>query len=363
MSQVEDTRVTRPIKRVLSLDGGAQRGMAEVWFLEEMRRESGVRHWSDHFSLIVGISFGAMVGACLALDDNQPLTDYFTHASSQAIMDKGLMDRLLGEFQPRPKYDGVAKTARLREKFADLTLGDLKIPFVTCTWNLNAAGVKIWKSWEDTGVSLVAVLDAATAAPIFFPAVRVPLSAGEPGDFHVDGGVAANNPVIVSKFCADDLFPDAEIRILSVGTGSSHVTPIQDDDNPNHWGVVQYLRHGLIDIVMNSTNQLTSMLTRYGIADMFVRCDPDLSDVAFDDTTLESWDHIRDAGIQLWGAHSQAVLRLLEGASTCFETETVPATAGATAAEKGTQSRSPRHLSPRRPGRPPAPLQNGSTSV
>lgn len=325
MAEVEDKCVAPP-RRILSLDGGAQRGMAEVWFLEQLRQHHQVARWADHFDLIVGISFGAMVGACLALDDDGLLTDYFTHAKSQEIMHKGFIDQLFGEIQARPKYDGVAKTAMLRAKFANMTLGDLKIPFVTCTWNMNQARVKIWKSWEDTDAPLLAVLDAATAAPVFFPAVRVPLLPGLPGDFHIDGGVASNNPVIISKFCADDLFCEGELRILSVGTGSSHVRAIDENDTPDRWGVFQFLAHGLIDIVMNSTNQLTSILTRYNMADMFIRCEPNLSHIAFDDTSLTSWNNIRDVGIRLWNEHAGAVHHFLADAETRSETETRPGT-------------------------------------
>ena len=64
-------------------------------------------------------------------------------------------------------------------------------------------------------ISLVDVGDATSAAPIYYPTAQV-------GDrYLIDGAIVANHPVLHGYAEAKKLFPESELRVLSIGTGLS----------------------------------------------------------------------------------------------------------------------------------------------
>ena len=68
---------------------------------------------------------------------------------------------------------------------------------------------------EDKNISLVDVGDATSAAPIYYPTAQV-------GDrYLIDGAIVANHPVLHGYAEAKKLFPESELRVLSIGTGLS----------------------------------------------------------------------------------------------------------------------------------------------
>lgn len=107
------------------------------------------------------------------------------------------------------------------------------------------------KHTQERNTTLVDVCLASAAAPIYFPVhgVKDPDGGGQTHWF-VDGGLWANNPVLVGIVEALEVAPpDARIEVLSVGTGgapkSNLLTPKQANRGTFGW-------KGGVDIVSMS---------------------------------------------------------------------------------------------------------------
>lgn len=203
--------------RVLALDGGGIRGVFTASFLATVEDLSQARI-ADHFDLIVGTSTGGIIALTLALGvPARRVLDLFL-SRGRLIFSR---PRRLGMIL-RPKYDDRPLVAALREVFGERLLNEVATPVCVTSYELTDSYPRIWKDEHvpdlecggDQPIWKVAL--ATCAAPIYFPGARV-----LPGDSHVDGGLFANNPVLVGLTEAARYFgqPLERIRILSVGAG------------------------------------------------------------------------------------------------------------------------------------------------
>lgn len=236
--------ITRPF-RALSLEGGGTRGAYSATYLKRVadtfaqRRGLGALDIGAAFDLIVGTSTGGIIGSALAagIDLGKVVTLYREHAS--AIFRRRLPSGLTSV--PADLYarsaDLEAGNEALRKALADvlktMTLGDiyarrgiaLAIPAVEMSqhraWVFKTPHLPD-SNHRDDHYSLVDVCLATTAAPLF----RSMAAINHPGsnddalfNVFVDGGLWANNPVLVALIDALDMTePGQEIQIFSLGT-------------------------------------------------------------------------------------------------------------------------------------------------
>jgi uncharacterized protein len=230
--------------RVLSLDGGGMRGTYTATYLDRVattfarRRNIDALDIGAAFDLIVGTSTGAIIAAALAT--GVPLLDIvaFYAENGSAIFSRPLPTSLLGvapDILKRPQAL-AAGTARLRaalvNRLGTKTLGQvyaergiaLAIPAVEMTqhrgWVFKTPHLK-GTDHRDDGYSLVDVCLATTAAPVYrsLAAIDHPENNAVGYNVFVDGGLWANNPVLVGLIDALDLTePGREIHIFSLGT-------------------------------------------------------------------------------------------------------------------------------------------------
>jgi hypothetical protein len=190
------------------------------------------------FELIVGTSTGAIVACGLA--KGVPMSDVVSlyRSDGPKVFSKKLPSGLAGllyDAQARPaalrKGEEVLRQA-LTDRFQGTTLKEiyeqrgiaLAIPTVEMSQH---------RSWvfktphhpatnhRDDDYTLVDVCLASTAAPVFRSLAAIPHPGSDAGDFHVfvDGGLWANNPVIVGLIDALDIAePDQPIEIFCLGT-------------------------------------------------------------------------------------------------------------------------------------------------
>ena len=161
------------------------------------------------------------------------------------------------------KYDGLGKTKFLAECFGDITLGQIGFPLVILTSTIDGDPV-LFKSWnpDQRKVKLCDVVDASTAAPIYFPPIKI-------GSGHyMDGGVVSNDPVLAGILTAREKWGnDVDLAVLSLGTGMiSHIN-ITDQNHPRHFGLVKWLSEGLVDIITRSNDKLHMTLIPLLIGD------------------------------------------------------------------------------------------------
>ena len=235
-----DQQLMRPY-RVLSLDGGGMRGIYTAAFLarltDQFRRIRGksALDFGRGFDLITGTSTGAIVGCALAI--GRPMSEivslYRDHGPK--IFPHRLAGKCSALYRATQgsRYvragDGALRQA-LQAVLGETTMLDvysgrgiaLSIPAVLMSdhraWVFKktpASGVR------DDKYPLVDVCMATSAAPIYrsLAAIDDPNTSGGPPQVFADGGLWANNPVMVGLVDAlMSAAPERPIEIFSLGT-------------------------------------------------------------------------------------------------------------------------------------------------
>lgn len=214
---------------MLSLDGGGIRGLYSACLLEliEERLTDG-RGVGDYFDLIAGTSTGGIIAvglgfsksarslATLYRDDGQRIFPPERYRQTKRPMQN------YGENLCRPKYDHRSLEALLYREMGDGFLGQSKSRLVVPSFMVPSSEVAVLKTdhhpdyKRDHKMAAWEVCRATSAAPTFFaPHERN-------GRGFVDGGLWANNPVLVAVTEALSAFainPD-QLQVLSIGTGN-----------------------------------------------------------------------------------------------------------------------------------------------
>ena len=239
-SSEEDQRSMRPY-RVLSLDGGGMRGVYMAAFLARLAdqfariRKEPALDFGRGFDLITGTSTGAIVGCALAV--GRPMTEvvalYHEHgvgifphriagkrsAVYRAV--RGSRYVRAGDKALRGALANVLGTTTMLDVYRGRGIS-LSIPAVLMS------GHRAWvfkktpcSGVRDDNYPLTDVCMATTAAPIFrsLAAIRDPNDPEGPLQVFADGGLWANNPVLVGLVDAMMISaPDRPIEIFSLGT-------------------------------------------------------------------------------------------------------------------------------------------------
>jgi len=234
--------------RVLSLDGGGVRGLFTAVLLEGLARRVARQNAQPeenldigkHYDLIVGTSTGALLAAALAAGVPIAQVIRLYRENAHRIFKNPVptrswkLLRWIAKNLGRPAQDSESLRAALIEIFGEVTLGQVYSDrgIGLCIPAVNASTRKSWvfktphdrtenRLQRDNNVTLVEACLASAAAPILLPLAKVCYrdEPGSPIRWFVDGGLFANNPVIVAIVEALAFAPpDAPIEILSVGT-------------------------------------------------------------------------------------------------------------------------------------------------
>lgn len=257
--------------RVLSLNGGGIRGMAEAVFLAKIEAETGKRIW-ELYDVISGTSTGAILA--MALTIKKPGTDA-PYTAQEAlkiyeemgpeIFKRSTYDRLShagglfgAEYDPNHRENAFVRyfgTARLSE-----ALTHLVIP----AYDLMTRKVVVFKTRHAKAnpcddYDVVDVLMGTSAAPTYFPPAEISSHGEEPNTIHaIDGGICANNPGLFSYVEARRLYPGPrDMLLVSLGTGAS--TKSIPVEKAQKWGNLQWIRP-LIDCMMGGQDDATNYL-------------------------------------------------------------------------------------------------------
>lgn len=235
-----DQGVKRPY-RVLSLDGGGMRGIYTAAFLARLTdqfariRGEPALDLGRGFDLITGTSTGAIVGCALAV--GRPMTEvvslYRVHGPKifphriagkrSAIYRASKGSRFVreGDKALRQALHGVLDDVTMLDVFEGRGIS-LSIPTVLMSEHRAWVFKKTPKSGvRDDRYPLVDVCMASSAAPIYrsLAAIDDPNAPAGPKQVFADGGLWANNPIMVGLVDALTVAPpDQPIEIYSLGT-------------------------------------------------------------------------------------------------------------------------------------------------
>lgn len=212
------------IFRILSVDGGGIKGIFPAAVLAGLEnRYLGGEPIGQFFDLIVGTSTGGIVALGLGkgLTAREMLDLYLLKGNR--IFPPGMLYRWWANLRALSlyRYERVALDAALREVLGDHILADSGSRLCIPAFEGYHGEVYIFKTPHhpdyrlDGALPMVEVAQATSAAPTYFQ------SLDSKGYRFVDGGVWANNPImigLVDALCCFDVDP-SQIRILSIGCG------------------------------------------------------------------------------------------------------------------------------------------------
>ena len=235
-------------KYILSMDGGGVRTLASITFLKRLEIALNSRI-AEKFDYFIGTSAGAV--SCLALAVNGAkvidLEDIWAPRNINKTMSNSSWESKFGLLQGRPKYDNVGKLFVLKKYFGNSIMMDAKKPVAVTSYDIEKRKPVLIRSYseEDSQIKIIDAANATSAAPIYFPTAKVE------DRYLIDGAIVANNPVLHGYAEAVKLFPNTELKVLSVGTGLSK-RPLKGEASQS-WGVVGWMMHDLFGLMVESS--------------------------------------------------------------------------------------------------------------
>ena len=211
--------------RILSLSGGGIRGIFQAKYLARTA-ELLQRELRGCFDLIAGTSTGAIIalGIALGIDANK-LVDLFKNHGTEIFPPhiRRQSQHAWSWLMVGPRYDRGPLLQRLTETFGDKQLKDCNPRVLIAAATLNTYRIRRFTTLphhgaDDGELFATDVALSSAAAPLFFPAFtprRHDVRA------YVDGGLWANNPVLMAVMEAHRRLgvPFENMRIVSVGNG------------------------------------------------------------------------------------------------------------------------------------------------
>lgn len=247
--------------RILSLAGGGYLGLFTAVVLAELEARAG-EPLGRRFDLIAGTSVGGILAVGLAYEvPMQTIVDIFVHKGSQVFstraLPSGALSRMLDLSRSvlGPKYTGDALRQALSETFDARTLAEARHNLVVPAVNVTRSLTKVFKtphvpaSQGDERVRAVDVAMATSAAPAYFPAVRI-------GDaLYADGGMFAVAPDLVALHEAEHFMKvgASRVRMLSLGTATAGYQPAGGAEGDD--GAVGWLSDGRLLLTLISVQQ------------------------------------------------------------------------------------------------------------
>eukprot|EP01129_Flabellula_baltica_P008493 TRINITY_DN3382_c0_g1_i1.p1 TRINITY_DN3382_c0_g1~~TRINITY_DN3382_c0_g1_i1.p1 ORF type:complete len:460 (+),score=115.55 TRINITY_DN3382_c0_g1_i1:12-1391(+) len=303
---------TRKFKLILSLDGGGVRGIAAAQFLVRLEEAMGGARVCDVFDMFAGVSTGSLIAAMYALGDVSATEVFETYSKDRLkrIMPKSITDSVLGLMQSESKYTGTQKTEVVNEIFGDKTLGDCKKGYMAIAYDITFRETKSFSNTHenDVHIKIADVVDASSAAPIYYPPKMID------DHWYIDGGAVMNNPAMNAVVGAMRVWGrDTEIRVVSIGTGIGS-NPLSGNPNGNNrWGIVKWMKNGLLDLIGDPTPaaEQASLL----LGDAFIRVTGHVedagADLTIDDYSKENLAALKRMGDLWWEEKGQQVFNLL----------------------------------------------------
>ena len=291
-------------KYLLSLDGGGVRELATVTFLANLEKALGEPLY-EKFDFFIGTSAGAITAMALSIAkmNGDSLLELWSDKTFERILDSSLWDSKLGLMQINPKYDGKGKEQVLNEYFGNLKLGDASGDLAIVSYDIEERKPLLLTSYGNSNISAIDAGHASSAAPIYYPTARVG------NRYLIDGGIVANNPVLHGYAEVKKLYPDSNVKILSVGTGLNK-RPLKGKASQK-WGLIGWLMHDLFGLMLESS--LDHEIATEIIGKDYIRVNSPLGKVnrRLDDNNKKNLNNIREMGEAWWQEFGDPVLDLL----------------------------------------------------
>lgn len=250
-----------PRFQVLALDGGGLKGIFSAAVLAAIESDLQTSI-TKHFDLIVGTSTGGILALGLGKGMRpHELVEFYVEHGPRVFSGAGSLGAQVKQWF-KTKYDQKGLQDALHNVLGDTLLGDSKTRLVIPSFSLDDDAAYLFKTphhetfRRDWRTPMWKVALATSAAPTYFPS-----STHVGGIRHVDGGVWANNPILVGvaeavAFCGSSL---DRVRILSLGTTAAV------DHRPERLTAGGYLQWATssVDVLLRGQSQSATDIARH----------------------------------------------------------------------------------------------------
>lgn len=253
----------KPVK-VLSIDGGGIRGIIPATILAEL--ESTGTPVCKMFDLIAGTSTGGIlalgltipaVGRSTAHTALEMVGLYKKHGEQifPAVSTKWL-DKLR-DFS-RPRYSVAGLEAVLKEFFGNSHLREAAIETLVTAYETVRRQPYYFTRQDALQNSKLDfqvrdIARATSAAPTYFPPLKLEIENDKDTLTLIDGGLAANNPSSIALSHAMRVFPGRRIILVSIGTGKCKKAHAYE--KIKGWGPLQWARP-IIDLSFDGSDEV-----------------------------------------------------------------------------------------------------------
>lgn len=256
--------------KILTFDGGGIRGVSQARLLQRIEQAWGRRLNPD---LIAGTSIGGVVAA--AYDQMTPvgMVEFFRREGPKVFAEDSFFDDVddLWDLQGA-RYSNKPLKRALTGLFGGRTLAEVPRKIMITSFSLRHPE-GFWQpvvfhnftgqaSESSRDLSIVQACMRTTAAPTYFPVYEK----------HCDGGVWGNNPSCSALALACDEYVGRQIlgqcSVLSIGTGRN---PLTLSGSKNDLGLLDWLKKGLIDILLDGNCEASHAYTRAFLRSRYMR--------------------------------------------------------------------------------------------
>lgn len=217
---------TKPKFKILCIDGGGIKGIYSAQLLAKFEEIFKIQI-SDCFDMICGTSTGGIIALAASLKiPMKDVVSFYEQDGPKIFNEKykktclGRWWRYLKQICIGGKYSNHHLRNALEKVFGNRKISESHNFLCIPAYNINTAVPRVFKKnysefTEDDRKSYVDVALATAAAPTYFPVVEIE------EDQYADGGLWANNPILVGlteflyKFADDDRFNGLEILSIS----------------------------------------------------------------------------------------------------------------------------------------------------
>ncbi|KAF5806545.1 putative patatin-like phospholipase domain, Acyl transferase/acyl hydrolase/lysophospholipase [Helianthus annuus] len=304
---METARHTEPANKgklitVLSIDGGGIRGIIPATILALLESQlqeldGNDARLADYFDVIAGTSTGGLVTAMLTAPDenNRPLYAakdivpfYMEHGPKIFPQQWGVWGSIIKTVKSLfgPKYNGKYLRKIIREKLGNTRLNDTLTNVVIPTFDIQRLQPTIFSTYEAEvnpcyNAKLSDICISTSAAPTYFPSYYFKNNDADGNNQEynlIDGGVAANNPMLVAisevtkqvfrenpEFFPVSPLDYGRFLMVSIGTGAAKEAKQYNAKMASKWGLFGWLLHNgsnpIIDVFTQSSGDMVDAHT------------------------------------------------------------------------------------------------------
>jgi uncharacterized protein len=293
----ESQTTGRPIRRVLSIDGGGIRGIIPAMVIASIEKNMG-KPAQALFDLMVGTSTGGILALGLSRPGSGRQAQFSARRVVKLYEEQGdkifeyslwrklrTVGGILEEAYSHEVLEGI-----LGKYFAGATLGDCEVPTMVTSYDIQNRRTVFLKSWHADHQSVLCrdAARATSAAPTYFE--PKPLDTGDAASVLIDGGIFMNSPSVSAYAEARKLFPEDPIAVLSLGTGEL-TRPIAFEE-ARTWGSALWVM-SLLDCMFDGVSKAADHQMQLFLGERYQRLQTTL-ETASDDMDDASEENIRN---------------------------------------------------------------------